>query len=106
PCPGSRPLPTTASPGAAAIDVWRNQVKLPAPQPHIEPGWAITGKPAYLEIRDPPTINATFTAFGYDIAITATSTYDVDWGDGVVDHDLTSAGFFFNDTATTEIYTD
>lgn len=92
-CPGSAPAPAVPSPGAAAQMVWRDQVKLPPPEPYIAPGKAITGLAAFLEIRGSPTRTQSFNVFGYSLTITATaSSYDVDWGDGSWSRGLTSAG--------------
>jgi hypothetical protein len=55
----------------------------PPPQPEIDPGFAITGKLAYLEtkgnLRPPPETRATDLG---PIRVTFTGTYAVDWGDG------------------------
>jgi hypothetical protein len=86
------PIPTL-SPGAAAQMVWRDQMKLPPPEPYIAPGKAITGLRAFMEIRGPRTVTQTFNVFGYALTITATaSSFDVDWGDGSWSRGLTSSG--------------
>jgi len=57
-------------------------VPLPRPQPHIAPGWAITGKLAYLETRGELTHTySQGTPIG-PMEITARGRYYVDWGDG------------------------
>ena len=92
-CPASAPVPARVSPGAVALALWRERVKLPLPAPRIAPGWGIVGKEAYLEIggpRDPAPW--TFDALGYTITITARSRYEVDWGDGALARGLTSQG--------------
>jgi len=92
-CPTSAPVPARVSPGAVALALWRERVKLPPPAPRIAPGWGIVGKEAYLEIggeRDPGPW--TFDALGYTITIVARSRYEVDWGDGSRAHGLTSQG--------------
>jgi hypothetical protein len=92
-CPASAPVPARVSPGAVALALWRERVKLPPPAPRIAPGWGIVGKEAYLEIggeRDPGPW--TFDALGYTITIVARSRYEVDWGDGSGAHGLTSQG--------------
>ncbi len=92
-CGASVAAPATLSPAAAAQQVWRDQVKLPPPEPYIAPGKAITGLRAFLEIGGPRTRTQTFNVFGYDLTITATaSSYDVDWGDGSSSRNLTSSG--------------
>lgn len=92
-CGASVAAPVTLSPAAAAQIVWRDQMKLPPPEPYIAPGKAITGLRAFLEIRGPRTRTQTFNVFGYDLTVTATATsYDVDWGDGAWSRGLTSSG--------------
>jgi hypothetical protein len=58
-------------------------VPLPWPQPHIQPGRAITGKFAFLETRGQTShiFNLEDTPFG-PLRIVATGKYYVDWGDG------------------------
>ena len=92
PCPGSPPAPAVPSPGAVALQLWRDQVQLAQPGVEIPPGKAIVGKAAFLQIGGPREQAWYFDALGYGIDITATSTYDVDWGDGTVDTGLTSQG--------------
>jgi len=73
--------PAASNPEVIAAQFWE-RVPLPAPEPHIAPGWAITGKLAYLETRG--TLSRTFTAdtpLGH-LRIRATGRYYVDWGDG------------------------
>lgn len=72
----------TVAPATAAALVWQDSVELPDPVLEIDPGHAITGKPAYLEITSPRTIRTTTTAFGHDVELTVTSVLDIDWGDG------------------------
>lgn len=64
-----------------AVAFWR-QVKLPDPKPYIAPGWAITGKYAYLETRGERRKTYTSdTPFG-PLELVASGRYTVDWGDG------------------------
>jgi len=78
--PGSEPVPET--PGTYALRYWKD-LPLPAPQPYIAPGRAITGLDAYLETRGTTThtYNEADTPFGA-LTIVATGKYYVDWGDG------------------------
>ncbi|HEX2064078.1 MAG TPA: PKD domain-containing protein [Acidimicrobiales bacterium] len=56
---------------------------LPKPDPYIAPGYAITGKLAYLETRaDERQDYSTTTPFGPLRVVVTRSAYDVDWGDG------------------------
>jgi hypothetical protein len=80
PCPPTAQA-ARASAAAMAVRAW-DEVSLPAPQPRIAPGRAITGKWAYLETR-----NQTQFEFRKDtpvgpLEIQATGQYTVDWGDG------------------------
>lgn len=56
---------------------------LPKPDPYIAPGYAITGKRAYLETRaDERQDYSTTTPFGPLRVMVTRSAYEVDWGDG------------------------
>jgi hypothetical protein len=83
PCPLEPGTPAMLdTPQAFAARFWET-VPLPRPQPYIAPGWAITGKLAYLETRGRTTQTYTNadTPFG-TLEIVATGRYYVDWGDG------------------------
>lgn len=85
PCPGSAAAPAVPSAAAVAAELWRDRMQLPAPQPRIQPGWAMAGRTAYLEVGGSSSITRTFDAFGYSIVITATAaSNDVRWDDGAV----------------------
>lgn len=78
-CPGG-PSPTQV----ANLILVRQLVRPPAPDPRVAPGWAITGKPGYLETRapvahTPPSIP---TQLGLLSVTFTTGTFTVDWGDG------------------------
>jgi len=93
-CPGDQgpgPGPLVASP-AAAIAAWADQADLPPPILEVQPGSAIAGKAAYLEIGGPRDGTWHFEAHGWSIDISAASTYKVDWGDGTIESGLTSQG--------------
>lgn len=72
----------SASPREVAFAFLR-QVVPPGPDPWIAPGYALTGKPAFLETRAPTTTPARYdTPLGpLDVTLRAT-TFAVDWGDG------------------------
>ena len=99
--PRARPTP-----GVAAALAWERQVQLPEPALHIAPGWALTGKTAYLEVTGPRDLNRQYEALGYPIAIDATSTLDVDWGDGTVERGIRRRGGPWPDGDITHVYTD
>jgi len=71
-----------ADPAAIAFLHWEQQVPLPAPRPYVAPGWAITGKLAYMETRGQTAFTYTKTTETGVLTIVATGKYDVDWGDG------------------------
>lgn len=100
-----------ASPGAAVDPValarqgWE-EVSLPAPRPYIAPGWAITGKAAYLETRG--SLSSTFTK-GTPVGalhIASTARYYVDWGDGSQTGPYSMEGGPWPDGQVTHVYTD
>src|SRR5437867_2580887 len=99
-CAGQQLPPV--SPQALADAFW-HQVQLPSPLPRIQPGWAITGKTAYLETGATPTKTfGTGTPLG-PLAINATSSFVVDWGDGVTNA-YTTAGAPWPDGTITHVY--
>jgi len=76
PCPGG-----TGGPSVAAASFWQH-VPLPTPQPSIAPGWAITGRNAFLETHgELHHVFRSDTPFG-PLVVDAVGTYVVDWGDG------------------------
>ena len=82
PCPDQ---PADAAPvidpRTLAIQGWE-EVQLPRPQPHIAPGWGITGKAAYLETNGQLTHTFTKDTPIGPLRIDSTGGYHVDWGDG------------------------
>ncbi len=106
PCPAAPGAPAE-SPAQVASRYWE-EVPLPSPQPAIAPGWAISGKLAYLETRGERTHTYYNNTPLGQLEIVATGTYDVDWGDdtgiqsydaegepwpnGVITHDYQWAG--------------
>ena len=97
--------PPATSPAQLALLIWQTQIPLPHPAPYIAPGYAITGKRAYLEIRDNPSLSPQhFNELGYDITVEATSTYDVVWGDGAESRDVSSTGGPYPSGNITHVY--
>lgn len=85
PCPSQEAPPgqprPVVTPAMLARQYWET-VQLPKPHPEIDPGRAITGKPAYLETHG--RISETYTSgtiFGL-LEIVASGSYEIDWGDG------------------------
>lgn len=80
-CPPQPGEEAVIDPRVLALQGWE-EVVLPKPEPYIAPGWAITGKYAYLETRG--QLRHTFTKdtpIG-PLRIISTGRYFVDWGDG------------------------
>ncbi len=83
-CPNS-PVNTAPAPSplAAVEYAWRRDVPLPTPAPNIDPGYALTGKSAYLETGDATRFGPVgVQELGYAITLSAVGTYEVVWGDG------------------------
>lgn len=79
-CP--KPAPAAANPTTLAQQFWQT-IDLPVPRPSIPPGYAITGKQAYL-VTQGTTHPAPFvrqTPVGR-LTVTAVGSYVVNWGDG------------------------
>lgn len=89
---GAPAAPPTPTPAQFAEQFWRT-VPLPSPHPTIPPGYAITGKPAFLVTGGttaPPAY--TFpTPFGV-LQIVAHGSYQINWGDGATSGPYTSEG--------------
>jgi hypothetical protein len=101
-CPGAE-LPQ-ADPAVLAEVFW-GEVLLPKPVPHIEPGWAMTGRLAYLETRAPMTQTFTRDTPLGPLTITATGEFLVDWGDGTRTGPHRDAGAPWPDGRITHGYT-
>jgi hypothetical protein len=82
PCPKMRKTPVPVDPAALAVQFWKT-IPLPVPRPSIPPGYAITGKPAYL-VTNGQTAPGPYvfnTPIG-TLTISPHGEYSVDWGDG------------------------
>ena len=101
-CPGAE-LPQ-ADPAVLAEVFW-GEVLLPRPVPRIEPGWAMTGRLAYLETRAPTTQTFTRDTPLGPLTITATGEFLVDWGDGTRTGPHTNAGAPWPEGRITHGYT-
>lgn len=104
PAPRRAPPPPPITPEQIVERTLVN-VRLPDPQPEIDPGYAVTGLTAYLETGN--TTSHTFapidTVLG-PLSITATSTYTVDWGDGTVTGPHASNGGPYPNGQITHVY--
>lgn len=102
-CPGQRLEDT--DPVMYAVQFWQD-VPLPDPKPFIAPGWAITGKFAYLETRGERQHTYTRdTPFG-PLELVATGRYHVDWGDGTTSGPYDVEGRPWPDGQITHTYID
>ena len=89
----------------AARSFWDVRI-LPDPVLKVVPGYALTGKPVYLQIDG--TREQRFEVanpLGADVAITAQSHYEVDWGDGSPRTTTRSNGGPWPDGDVTHTYT-
>ncbi len=68
-------------PEEVALGFWR-RVRLPAPEPVIEPGYAVAGKTAYLESNGVGEVPFRFETELGTLVIEAEAELFVDWGDG------------------------
>ena len=116
-CYGPRPEPVKGKPGRAPLPppltptevVERTlvNVRLPSPEPNIDPGYAVTGLKAYLETgnRTQHSFQRIPTVLG-PLSITASSSYTVDWGDGTTTGPHESTGGKYPDGTITHVYSD
>ena len=98
-------VPPVLSPAMAAVIAWQELVELDEPTARIQPGRAVTGKPAFLEIGGPQAGAWHFDALGFSIDLAATSTYDIDWGDGTWTRGVTTQGGPWPDGTVHHAYT-
>lgn len=80
--PPACPDAPSVSPEMLALSFWERS-DLPVPNPHMAPGWALTGMRAYLEVNSAATADFAYqTPFG-PLTISAwTDDVFVFWGDG------------------------
>lgn len=104
------PCTTTPAPAVAVPFIVREYIErvgLPTPDPRIAPGYALAGKPAYLETRSTlrPSPFTADTPVGL-IQVSARGTYVVDWGDGTSAETYTVEGGPWPEGRITHVYTD
>lgn len=109
-CPPAAALPgvpvVQVSPEQVAVSFWR-QADLPVPQPHVAPGWAITGKTAYLEANAEQTAQFEWAIPGFGVLVVdAQAELVVDWDDGRGPQSYDSAGGPWPDGDVTNVYGD
>lgn len=106
PCSGA-PAPQPI-PGSTIATQWVSQATLPAPTLSVNPGYAVTGLTAYLQIEPNSPYTTIFSPPGpvpNAIHITCTtSSYDVDWGDGGPITHTTSTGGPYPNGDVTHVY--
>ena len=74
--------PATPPPSVTAANFFTTR-QLPSPAVQIQPGEAVVGLLAYMQINAPTTMVFTITdGLGNRITITAIGSFHVDWGDG------------------------
>lgn len=103
---GGEPAPPPISPQEIVEQTIVN-VRLPQPQPNVDPGYAVTGLKAYLETgnRTSHTFDPIDTVLG-PLRISATSSYTVNWGDGSVTGPYDTNGGKYPDGTITHVYQD
>ncbi len=92
-------------PEVYAIRFW-HEIPLPKPQPHIAPGWMITGKYAYLETNGERSHTYTSDTPLGPLVLKAKGRYYVDWGDGTKDGPYDFEGGPWPDGKITHTYID
>jgi hypothetical protein len=100
------PAPNNApTPDQLARDFWDVRV-LPAPDLKMQPDYAVTGKRAYLQIANNQAAHFDVAdPLGPPIGIDATSTYQIDWGDGTATTTTTSQGGPWPNGDVSHVYT-
>jgi hypothetical protein len=80
------PASVAASPAAAA-DGFVRRIPLPEPQLRIDPGFALTGLPAFLVIDDQRafTVNEDLAGWGMMSVQFRPTRFVIDWGDGTME---------------------
>jgi len=106
--PGAAP-PPPPPPEAGAVIVAASRVtlqrELPEPGLVVQPGYAVTGLTAYLEIHTPDDLAFTFAGFRNAVFATCRWTsFDVDWGDGSPVAGVTSVGGPYPSGDVTHVY--
>ncbi|MCU4184573.1 hypothetical protein K6U06_09390, partial [Acidiferrimicrobium sp. IK] len=98
------PPALATNPAVLATQFWQT-IPLPTPKPTLPPGYAITGKPAYLvtngTTQPPPWTNP--TPLG-PLTITAHGTYTINWGDHTTTGPYTTEGLPYPHGTITHTY--
>jgi hypothetical protein len=109
-CPAAAAAPPPPpEPGAAIVAgaTTTLQRELPHPQLQVQPGYAVTGLKAYLQITTPTGLHFTFAGYRNAVFMTCSwNHFDVNWGDGTDDPDVTSLGGPWPNGDVTHVYQD
>lgn len=108
-CNGGPGAPAPAAPAAIAAQFWNSEGENPLmkPAPRIRPGYAVTGKTAYLETGG--TVAQVFTdpTGAGALQIQASGQFWVDWGDGTqLQGPYDSTGAPYPDGTITHVWAD
>lgn len=104
-CPtATPPAALAANPAVLAEQFWQT-IPLPVPKPAVPPGFAVTGKPAYLVTHGTTTPPAwsDATPLG-QLTVTARGTYQVSWGDGAQSGPFVTEGLPYPDGTISHTY--
>ena len=103
--PAAPPPPPQAGATIVAGATATLQDQLPHPQLQVQPGYAVTGLTAYLQITTPTGLHFTFPGFRNAVVMTCSwDHFDVNWGDGTDDPHVTSTGGPWPDGDVTHVY--
>jgi hypothetical protein len=103
-CPNAAVPAVLVSPAVRAARFWET-IPLPGPKPSVPPGFAITGKLAYLVTNgtvSPPAFHQG-TVVGA-LSISAHGSYQVDWGDGSASGPYSTEGLPYPNGIITHTY--
>jgi hypothetical protein len=101
-CPVEGPDPEEAA--RATVVQYLHTIQLPAPVPTIPPGRALTGLAAHLDAGTDLAVTVEADLGGGHLALDATSTLAVDWGDGTIDGPLSTTGGPWPDGDVVHVY--
>jgi len=107
PCPEALRSATPSSPPRVIAARYWEEIPLPAPDPYIAPGRAITGLASFLETRG--TLSFDYenpTTIAGPLTIAASGRYEVDWGDGIGSGPYAVEGGPWPDGSIVHTYTD
>lgn len=105
PCSNATAPPPQSGSSIAAGATTTLQQELPRPQLTVQPGYAVTGLTAYLQIGTGNDLSFTFAGFHNAVSVVCSwDHFDVNWGDGTDDPDVRSTGGPYPDGDVTHVY--